>query len=117
MLVAAFASLLGYQLIIFALFTKIFAVTEGLHPSTQLSRVPREINLEVGVLAGLGMILAGFAFLGYAFLRWRATGFGVLDPRITMRQVIPSVVLLTLGVQTVFASFFLSVLTLRRRNR
>jgi len=116
MLVAAFASLLGYQLIIFALFTKIFAVTEGLHPSTQLSRVPREINLEVGVLAGLGMILAGFAFLGYAFLGWRATGFGALDPRITMRQVIPSVVLLTLGVQTVFASFFLSVLTLRRRN-
>ena len=49
MLVAAFACLLGYQLIIFALFTKIFAVTEGLHPSTHLSRVPREINLEFGV--------------------------------------------------------------------
>jgi hypothetical protein len=37
-------------------------------------------------------------------------GFGVLDPRTTMREVIPAAVLLTLGVQTVFASFFLSIL-------
>ena len=114
LLVAAFASLLGFQLIIFALFTKIFAVTEGLHPSSLLSRVPREINLEFGVVAGLGLILTGLAFLGSAILGWRATGFGPLDPRVTMRQVIPSVVFLTLGVQTIFASFFLSVLTLRR---
>ncbi|MGP0064402.1 MAG: glycosyltransferase family 2 protein [Isosphaeraceae bacterium] len=116
MLVTAFASLLGYQLITFALFTKIFAVTEGLHPSMQLSRVPREVNLEFGVLAGLGLILAGLAFLGSAVVGWRATGFGLLDPRVTMRQMIPSVVLLTLGVQTIFASFFLSVLTLRRKR-
>lgn len=116
MLVAAFACLLGYQLMIFALFTKIFAVTEGLHPTTLLSRVPREINLEVGVLAGLATILAGFFLLTWAFLGWQSTGFGPLDPRFTMRQVIPSVVLLSIGVQTIFASFFLSVLTLRRRT-
>jgi hypothetical protein len=32
-----------------------------------------------------------------------------------MRQVIPAVVLLMLGVQTIFASFFLSILGLRRK--
>jgi len=32
-----------------------------------------------------------------------------------MRLIIPAALLLTLGVQTVFASFFLSVLGLRRR--
>jgi glycosyltransferase involved in cell wall biosynthesis len=116
MLVASFVSLLGYQLIIFALFTKIFAVTEGLHPSTQLSRMPREVNLEFGVLAGLGLIAGGLVILGSAVLGWRATGFGSLNPRVTMRQVIPAVVLLSLGFQTIFASFFLSVLTLRRRK-
>ncbi len=35
--VAGFASLLGYQLIVFAIFTKIFSVTEGLHPPNALS--------------------------------------------------------------------------------
>ena len=43
-------------------------------------------------------------------------GFGALDPRVTMRQVIPGVVLMALGAQTVFASFFLGVLTLRRKT-
>ena len=117
MLVAGFISLVGFQLIVFALFTKIFAVTEGLHPSTQLSHVPREINLEVGVVAGLLAALAGLTLLGLAAWGWKTTGFGALDPRVTMRQVIPAVVLLMLGLQTIFASFFLSVLTLRRGPR
>ena len=41
--------------------------------------------------------------------------FGPLDYPHTMRIVIPAVMLLTLGAQTVFASFFLSVLGLPRR--
>jgi len=45
-----------------------------------------------------------------AVLSWGAVGFGNLDPRLTMREVIPAAVLLTLGVQTIFASFFLSIL-------
>jgi hypothetical protein len=45
-----------------------------------------------------------------AALTWGSAGFGSLDPRVTMREIIPAAVLLTLGVQTVFASFFLSIL-------
>jgi hypothetical protein len=45
-----------------------------------------------------------------AVLSWQAGGFHALDPRTTMRQVIPAAVLITLGVQTIFASFFLSIL-------
>jgi hypothetical protein len=43
-------------------------------------------------------------------LSWQSVGFGALDPRTTMREIIPAAVLLTLGVQTIFASFFLSIL-------
>jgi hypothetical protein len=35
-----------------------------------------------------------------------------LDPQLTMREVIPSVVLLALGTQTVFASFFISIFSI-----
>jgi hypothetical protein len=38
-----------------------------------------------------------------------------LDPRVTMRQVIPAVVLLMLGAQTVFASFFLGIMSLGKK--
>jgi glycosyltransferase involved in cell wall biosynthesis len=116
MLVAAFTGLVGYQLVVLAFFAKLYAVNEGLHPTTRLSQVPREINLEVGVVAGIGLILGGLAMLIAAVLDWRAVGFGALDPRMTMREVIPGVGLLVLGVQTIFASFFLSILTLRRKR-
>ena len=116
MLVAAFTALVGYQLVSFAIFAKLFAVNEGLHPTTRLSQVPKEVNLEAGVVVGLALIVGGLALLVAAVLDWRAVGFGALDPRLTMREVIPGVGLLVLGVQTIFASFFLSILTLRRKS-
>jgi hypothetical protein len=51
----------------------------------------------------------------YAVSVWEAQHFGLLDYPRTMRIVIPAVLFLTLGGQTIFASFFLSVLGLRRR--
>jgi glycosyltransferase involved in cell wall biosynthesis len=116
LLVSAFGCLLGYQLIVFALFTKTYAVSEGLHPpNLLLSRLLRWVNLEVGIVAGLAMGVAGLAALTVALWNWGATGLGELNPRVTMRLVIPAVVLLTLGVQTVFVSFFLSIIGLRPR--
>ena len=43
--------------------------------------------------------------------------FKHLDYGDTMRIVIPAVVALMLGVQTIFSSFFLSVLGIRREPR
>jgi glycosyltransferase involved in cell wall biosynthesis len=114
MLVAGFGAILGFQLLIFAIFTKLYAIREGFHPpQTHLSRPARFVGLETGVLAGLAVFLGGLALLGMSFGRWGLAGFGELDPRLTMRQVIPAVVLMTLGAQTVFVSFFLSILGLR----
>jgi hypothetical protein len=45
---------------------------------------------------------------------WESTGFGALDPQKVMRVAIPSVTLLTLGVQMGLSSFFLSILWLKR---
>jgi glycosyltransferase involved in cell wall biosynthesis len=116
LLVATFLAIAGYQVVAFALFTKMFAITEGFHGShTHLTRVPRFVNLETGVVAGLLLIAAGAAWLVTAVLGWRSVGYGQLDPRVTMRQVIPAGALLTFGVQTIFTSFFLSILGLKRK--
>ena len=67
----------------------------------------------IGVLFGFFLPfgwVVGIVGLILAVLSWQVLGFGALDPRTTMREVIPAAVLLTLGVQTVFASFFLSIL-------
>jgi glycosyltransferase involved in cell wall biosynthesis len=111
LLVASFACLLGYQLIAFALFTKIFAIREGFHPPHRtLFMLFRYVKLETGLLTGAAMTLAGAALLFAAVWGWGAVGFGALNPEVTMRQLIPAVVLLAMGMQTIFASFFISIL-------
>lgn len=111
---ASFLAIIGYQLIVFAVSTKIFAVREGFHPpSPALNRAFGYLNLEIGLLSGVAMCLVGVVLLVAAVVSWKAQGFGQLDPRVTMRQVIPAVVAGALGVQTVFASFFLSILGIR----
>ena len=115
LLVAGFLSLIGYQLVLFAVFTKIFAVRTGFHPPHPLlEAVFRYVTLEVGLAAGALMVLVGLVALVVAVASWKAVGFGNLDPSLTMREVIPAVVLLALGTQTVFASFFISILSIDR---
>jgi glycosyltransferase involved in cell wall biosynthesis len=117
LLVAGLACLLGYQLIVFALFTRVFAITEGLAPMPAIfDTIFRYASLELGLAVGLVASLAGLGILLAAVWSWSAVGFGVLDARETMRQVIPGSILLVLGIQTIFSSFFLSTLGLRRRS-
>jgi len=115
LLVAGFLALMGYQLVLFAVFTKIFAIREGFHPPhPMLERIFKYVTLEVGLAAGSLMALAGAVALVVAVVSWQSAGFGNLDPSLTMREVIPAVVLLALGTQTVFASFFISILSIDR---
>jgi glycosyltransferase involved in cell wall biosynthesis len=115
LLVAGFLALLGYQMVLFALFTKIFAIRAGFHPVyPPLESVSRYVTLEVGLAAGALMVLIGVVALILAVASWGAVGFGSLNPSLTMREVIPAVVLLALGSQTVFASFFISILSIDR---
>ena len=115
LLVAGFLALVGYQLVLFAVFTKIFAIRTGFHPPHPvLEAMFRYVTLEVGVAVGALMALTGLIALVVAVASWGAVGFGSLDPSLTMREVIPAVVLLALGTQTVFASFFISILSIDR---
>ena len=59
-LYAAMAIVIGYQTVIFAIFTKVFAITEGLLPEDpRLKTLFRYIKLETGILAG-ALLLASW---------------------------------------------------------
>jgi glycosyltransferase involved in cell wall biosynthesis len=116
LLYAAAAIIIGFQSILFAVFTKIFAISEGLLPEDpRLDRVFQYVKLEVGLLVSFLLIIAGLSGSVYAYWFWDRVSFGNLDPSRTMRIVIPAVTALTLGCQILFSSFFLSILGLRRR--
>src|SRR5215216_6595866 len=114
-LYAAMAIVIGYQTVIFAIFTKVFAITEGLLPEDpRLKTMFGYIKLETGILAGALLLVAGIGLSVYALSFWSSTSFGPLDPSRTLRLVIPAVTLIALGLQTVLSSFFLSILGLER---
>lgn len=116
MVYAAAFVLLGFQAVAFAVFTKVFAISEGLlPPDPALDGLFRYITLEVGLAIGALLTIAGLATSAYAVDAWGSKHFGALDYSHTMRLVIPAALFLTLGVQTIFACFFMSVLGLRRR--
>ena len=117
LLVAGLCCILGYQLVTFAIFTKFFAVSEGLvPPRSRLISWCEHVTLKVGVVAGTLLTLAGGAFLAYAIHLWAGEDFGPLAYGKTMRIVVPGVTTLALGVQTVFSSLFMSILGLKRRD-
>ena len=51
-----------------------------------------------------------------ATLGWSEVDFGNLNPSEVLRQVIPAILAIALGFQIVLASFFLSVLGLKRKG-
>ena len=116
LLYAMLAVLIGFQAVLFSIFTKIFAVSEGLMPEDQrLTRLFKVVTLEVGLIAGVLLILGGLGGSLHAVGLWREKSFGDLNPAQTLRTILPAVLALALGCQIVFSSFFLSVLGLKRR--
>jgi glycosyltransferase involved in cell wall biosynthesis len=108
--------LCGYQAVLFAIFTKIFAVSEGLHPEDpKMNKLFEIINLERGLIFSGIVLLIGIVLLLVAVNDWRLSGFGRLDYAHTMRWVIPGATLTALAVQTLFSSFFASILGMKRK--
>lgn len=116
MIVAAMLGMVGYQLLFSAIFTKAFSIACRLVPDRpRFSRWLSLFNLERGVLLGIVLVVAGCMIMGAAVWEWSRVSFGELSYPQSLRRVVPSVLLVVLGLQTVFYSFFLSVLSLIRR--
>jgi hypothetical protein len=116
LLFAAIAVVVGFQAVNFAIFTKVFAISEGLLPEDpRLTNALRILSLESGLIVGGLLLLVGLGGSVYALSGWGALSFGPLDPTRSMRVVIPSVTALTLGFEIILSSFFLSILGMKRR--
>jgi glycosyltransferase involved in cell wall biosynthesis len=116
LLFASLGFICGYQSIVFAVLTKVFAIVEGLlPPDPRIDRLARIFELERGLSIGALIGATGLGLLVVAIAQWRARAFGPLDYEVTLRWVIPGVTLAVLGLQTVLASFYLRILQLARR--
>jgi glycosyltransferase involved in cell wall biosynthesis len=113
---AAAAVLLGFQLVFFGIAAKVFAITEGLLPEDEaFDRWFRYVTLETGLVVGVLLVLVGLGIAVSSVMGWAHTGYGPLPPVAMMRRTLPAMLCLMLGTEVCFASFFLSLLGLKRR--
>jgi len=105
-------TLMGAQILSIGAFAKVFSYAERFDRGTvSLKRVLRRVTLESGLLFGGLLFLAGFAGCAWVTWHWAASGFG---PLFQVRQILFWSMWLFLGVQVIFASFFLSMLGISR---
>jgi hypothetical protein len=118
LLFMAAATILGMQLLVFALLTKWLAVLAGMVGAPRwLSRMESVFSLEAGLLVGFGVFVGGLLWSLAITLEWGRAGFGPLDPVETMRSVIPAVTLMAVGTQTAMGSAFAGALLSSWRSR
>jgi len=112
---ASAAILIGFQAVLFWVYAQVFAVTEGLRPDESLPPwLGRLFTLERGLAVGAALFVLGFAGGIAALFSWASHSFGLMDVEKLLRLVDPSALAMTLGVQIILSSFFLSLLLIRR---
>jgi glycosyltransferase involved in cell wall biosynthesis len=105
-------TLMGAQILSIGAFAKVFSYAERFDRGTvSLKRVLRRVTLESGLLLGGALFIAGLAGCAWVTWQWAASGFGPLHE---VRQILFWSMWLFLGVQVIFASFFLSMLGISR---
>ena len=105
-------TLLGAQILSIGAFAKVFCYAERFdRRSVSLRRILRRVTLESGLLLGGALFLTGFAGCAWVTWKWAVGGFGPLHQ---VRQVLFWSMWLFLGLETIFGSFFLSMLGISR---
>lgn len=110
MLLFVAMTLIGAQIVQLGLFARTYAVTHFGERDELLERLWPKIHLEHGLLLGLALTVAGVALLLAVFVRWAGARFGALADEYPTAL---GVTLVGLGVQTIFGSFFIGLLTMR----
>ncbi len=115
-LVAASAMVvIGFQAVLFWLFTQVYAGAEGFLPEEpKVQRLLGNLSLERGLLAGAAIGLAGLVGLIFSLTYWQANKFGQLNYEHALRLMVPSVTALVVSCQLVLGTFFLSILGIKQ---
>lgn len=113
----AFASMLcilSYQLLNLGIYAHTYAIRQGFLKYDPLTLFfQKHFNLERGLILGCVIFLTGISVAVFIFIEWLAKNFGALY---RVRESIFAMTLLIIGLQTMFSSFFVSLLFIEKKE-
>jgi glycosyltransferase involved in cell wall biosynthesis len=102
----------GYQLIFFAMFSKIYAITHLKDTDTAFEKLFKIFTIEKIVLLGVAIALIGFLIFIYIFINWMQNDFGEINH---IKNSIVALLFIVIGIQTFFSGFMLSTLGIKEK--
>jgi glycosyltransferase involved in cell wall biosynthesis len=113
---AGTAVVIGFQAIVFGLFTRVYGMQTGFLPRHDvLEQFTQKATLEYGLIIGVLLFALGVGGALYAIAQWADAGYGYLVYPEILRIVVPSAIAIIVGFQVILAAFFTSVLAINRR--
>ncbi len=106
-------TIIGYQALWFGLLMQTYAESRGILPPGRMNRIRQFLTLERGLILGVALIMVGVFVAVVSVVRWRNADFGALNPTQNVRVIVPAILGLVLGAQTVLGSFSIGVLGIR----
>jgi glycosyltransferase involved in cell wall biosynthesis len=118
LLYLAAMTIVGFQLVLFALLTKWLALLAGMVSEPNwMTRWAPILRMEVGLVAGMLLFFGGLGWSLWFTAGWTAAGFGALNPLETLPLVIPAVTLMAVGSQCAMGAMFAGALLSSWRSR
>jgi glycosyltransferase involved in cell wall biosynthesis len=105
--------MVGYQLVIFGSFSKIYAITHLGDHDPFLESLFKKITVEIAGIIGIVISGIGAVIYIYILVKWLSSGFGTLNE---IKNAVVALTFVVIGIQTLFSGFMLSILGIKENK-
>lgn len=113
-LLGSFFAILGYQIISLGIYSKVYMKSTGFVKSDGFTDfLARIMRLESGILIGILIFILALIIASQIMFEWVSAGF----PALKGNDLIVALTFAIIGIQTIFSSFFLSMMLVERQKK
>lgn len=111
MFITAIMMIVGYQLIFFSIFSKVYSIIHLNEKNYFLEKLFKHITIEKAGILGIILTLIGILIYTYILYTWTSSNFAAINQ---VKNSIAALTFIVLGIQTISSAFMLSILSVKK---